>query len=158
MTDDSSGNASSSVRQQQFDEILAELMRTIDAGESVDSDEWITKHPEFAAELREFFVKNERLEKLVGPLRQAAANVLHVRCPHCHNPIELLDQALLSDISCPSCGSSFSLDLGAGLRRPAHRGSRAPGAGALRAPDRRDRYQPRSTSCCWRHRTKLGAP
>ena len=34
---------------------------------------------------------------------------MHVRYPHCHNPIELLDDAELSDISCPSCGSSFSL-------------------------------------------------
>ncbi len=109
MKDDNSANASSSARQQQFDEILANLMRAIDAGESVESDEWISNHPEFAAELREFFVKNERVEKLVRPLRQAAANVLHVRCPHCHNPIELLDQAPLSDISCPSCGSRFSL-------------------------------------------------
>ena len=34
---------------------------------------------------------------------------MRIRCPHCHNPIEHLDQAPLSDISCPSCGSSFSL-------------------------------------------------
>ena len=96
-------------REQQFDEILADSMRAIDAGKSIDSDEWIGNHPGFATELRKFFVKNERVEKLVRPLRQAAANVLHVRCPHCHNPIELLDQAPLSDINCPSCGSSFSL-------------------------------------------------
>ncbi|MDP6558295.1 MAG: serine/threonine-protein kinase [Pirellulaceae bacterium] len=109
MTDHSSDSTPSLARQQQFDEILADLMRAIDAGESVDMDRWITAHPEFTVELREFFVKHERVEKLVRPLRQAAANVLHVRCPHCHNPIELLDQAPLSDISCPSCGSSFSL-------------------------------------------------
>ena len=34
---------------------------------------------------------------------------MHVRCPHCHNPIEVVDDAVLSDIDCPSCGSSFSL-------------------------------------------------
>ena len=34
---------------------------------------------------------------------------MHVRCPHCHNPLEVLDNASLSDIECPSCGSSFSL-------------------------------------------------
>ncbi len=34
---------------------------------------------------------------------------LHVRCPHCHNPIELVDDSSLSDITCPSCDSSFSL-------------------------------------------------
>ena len=34
---------------------------------------------------------------------------LHVRCPHCRNPIELLPDAELESISCPSCGSDFSL-------------------------------------------------
>ena len=109
MTDESSDNSSSSASHAQFDEILAELMRAIDVAEEVDPAKWIARHPEFAQELGEFFFKHERVEKLVRPLRQAAANVLHVRCPHCHNPIELLDQAPLSDISCPSCGSSFSL-------------------------------------------------
>ncbi|MDA1055325.1 MAG: protein kinase, partial [Planctomycetota bacterium] len=96
-------------RHQAFDEILAELLRAIDAGDTIDQSEWFRNYPDFADELKEFFAKQKRVEKLVRPLRQAAANVLHVRCPHCHNPIELLDQAPLSDISCPSCGSSFSL-------------------------------------------------
>src|SRR5687767_10527292 len=34
---------------------------------------------------------------------------MHVRCPHCHNRIELVDDAPLTDILCPSCGSSFNL-------------------------------------------------
>src|SRR5262245_19677023 len=34
---------------------------------------------------------------------------MHVRCPHCHGPIELVDDAALGEIVCPSCGSSFSL-------------------------------------------------
>jgi tRNA A-37 threonylcarbamoyl transferase component Bud32 len=33
---------------------------------------------------------------------------MHVRCPHCHNPIELIDQIELREIACPSCGSSFN--------------------------------------------------
>lgn len=40
---------------------------------------------------------------------QTLVTTMHVRCPHCHNPIELVDDAELSDIPCPSCGSSFSL-------------------------------------------------
>jgi formylglycine-generating enzyme required for sulfatase activity len=35
--------------------------------------------------------------------------LMHVRCPHCHSPIEILDDSSLSDIPCSSCGSSFSL-------------------------------------------------
>lgn len=34
---------------------------------------------------------------------------MQVRCPHCHNPLEILDEASLADIECPSCGSSFDL-------------------------------------------------
>ncbi len=34
---------------------------------------------------------------------------MHVRCPHCHNPIELVSEARLDDIACPSCGSAFNL-------------------------------------------------
>ncbi|MBC8875300.1 MAG: protein kinase [Planctomycetes bacterium] len=34
---------------------------------------------------------------------------MHVRCPHCHNAIELVAEASLADIVCPSCGSSFNL-------------------------------------------------
>ena len=50
MTEDGSGNSSSG-RQQQLDEILAELMRAIDAGEAINLDQWMTRHPEFKAEL-----------------------------------------------------------------------------------------------------------
>ena len=34
---------------------------------------------------------------------------MHVRCPHCHNAIEIVGQEELSDVSCPSCGSKFNL-------------------------------------------------
>jgi serine/threonine protein kinase len=34
---------------------------------------------------------------------------MHVRCPHCHNPIEILEGTPLIEIDCPSCGSRFSL-------------------------------------------------
>ncbi|MEX0677692.1 MAG: protein kinase, partial [Pirellulales bacterium] len=34
---------------------------------------------------------------------------MHVRCPHCHSPIEFVDDSSFAEINCPSCGSSFSL-------------------------------------------------
>ena len=34
---------------------------------------------------------------------------MHIRCPHCHNPIDVVDNDPLTDVSCPSCGSNFSL-------------------------------------------------
>ena len=36
---------------------------------------------------------------------------MHVRCPHCHNPLELVDD-IAAEIVCTSCGSSFSLVAG----------------------------------------------
>ena len=34
---------------------------------------------------------------------------MRIHCPHCHNPIEVVDADALTDISCPDCGSNFSL-------------------------------------------------
>ncbi len=32
---------------------------------------------------------------------------MRLRCPHCRNAIEVVDETSISDISCPSCGSNF---------------------------------------------------
>src|SRR5260370_3787301 len=32
---------------------------------------------------------------------------MHLRCPHCQNPIEIADVPSGGEITCPSCGSSF---------------------------------------------------
>ncbi|MCA9078182.1 MAG: serine/threonine protein kinase [Planctomycetaceae bacterium] len=37
------------------------------------------------------------------------ARGIHTNCPHCHNPIELVDEDSFREITCPGCGSSFSL-------------------------------------------------
>ena len=33
---------------------------------------------------------------------------MHIRCPHCHNPVEIVGDGF-SDVACPSCGSHFNL-------------------------------------------------
>src|SRR5262245_18260914 len=38
---------------------------------------------------------------------------MHIFCPHCRNPIEVVQPAPREEIACPSCGSSFCLDTGA---------------------------------------------
>ena len=35
---------------------------------------------------------------------------IHLNCPHCHNPIELVADSPDEEVVCPSCGSSFHLD------------------------------------------------
>lgn len=34
---------------------------------------------------------------------------MRVRCPHCHNPVEIADDSSFSDVVCSTCGSNFSL-------------------------------------------------
>src|SRR6516225_12182427 len=37
---------------------------------------------------------------------------MHLICPHCQNPIELIEQTPAEEVVCPSCGSSFHLASG----------------------------------------------
>ena len=37
---------------------------------------------------------------------------MHIVCPHCHNPLELLVLPDLDEILCSTCGSSFRLEEG----------------------------------------------
>ena len=39
----------------------------------------------------------------------AESEGLHIRCPHCSNPVELLPDVPVDDVSCTNCGSHFSL-------------------------------------------------
>ncbi len=34
---------------------------------------------------------------------------MQIRCPHCHNPIDVVNDDPSGDVSCPSCGSCFNL-------------------------------------------------
>jgi serine/threonine protein kinase/WD40 repeat protein len=52
---------------------------------------------------------DRREQETIASPHPAAGHRLHVRCPHCHNPIELVADAELFSIKCPSCGDSFSL-------------------------------------------------
>ncbi len=35
---------------------------------------------------------------------------MHLRCPHCQNPIEIADVPSAGEITCTGCGSSFTFD------------------------------------------------
>jgi WD40 repeat protein/tRNA A-37 threonylcarbamoyl transferase component Bud32 len=38
---------------------------------------------------------------------------MHILCPHCHNPIEVVKLTPREEIACPACGSTFRLEGGA---------------------------------------------
>jgi serine/threonine protein kinase len=85
-------------------------------GELSKLDEYQRRFPDHAAIIGEVFQPADRRQsETIDTPRADVAHGFHVRCPHCHNPIELVADAELSNISCPSCGDSFSLlstDLG----------------------------------------------
>src|SRR5215813_8263587 len=42
-------------------------------------------------------------------LAAEAVQALHLRCPHCRHAIEIVQDAKLTEITCPSCDSRISL-------------------------------------------------
>ncbi|MDZ4782210.1 MAG: protein kinase [Planctomycetia bacterium] len=34
---------------------------------------------------------------------------MQIRCPHCHHPLEVVEEKLLDELVCPSCGSNITL-------------------------------------------------
>ena len=59
----------------------------------------------------------------VGASELQQSHGLHVRCPHCSNPMEILADSPFEEVTCRSCGSSFSF---------ADRGSHGEAATTLR--------------------------
>ncbi len=41
--------------------------------------------------------------------RISSSSALHIQCPHCSNPVELLANAVEKDVSCLSCGSAINI-------------------------------------------------
>ena len=52
---------------------------------------------------------------------------MQLLCPHCHNPIEAVALDLAHEILCPSCGSTFRLDMGSTVTWPPSEGPDTPG-------------------------------
>ncbi len=113
---------------QQIGRIIDDVVRRRAAGAEVSDDSLIEAHPELMPELGEEL----RRLRLIQAAREKAgeqpaegadqstvpqteghgppeARGLHVRCPHCHNPVEIVEDRPLTEIVCRVCGSSFSL-------------------------------------------------
>jgi hypothetical protein len=43
-------------------------------------------------------------------LPRSGARAMHLVCPHCRNPIEVVETVPTGEVVCPSCGSSFHLE------------------------------------------------
>lgn len=101
--------------------IAVELHYRVDPdGKRSPRDLLLEAHPEIADELAPLLptvvaplattIKSPGLAQsddvLVG---QRETHGLHIRCPHCRNPVELLVDSPFEEIMCHSCGSNFSV-------------------------------------------------
>ena len=50
-----------------IDQVIAEYMSLVDAGESVDRERFLREHPETADELQAFWEASDEIEQMAGP-------------------------------------------------------------------------------------------
>src|SRR5262245_26116904 len=61
-------------REEQFQAVLADYLKAVEAGQPADPGPWQARHPEFAAELAEFFAARAAVNRVALPLRAVAVN------------------------------------------------------------------------------------
>lgn len=99
-----------------LDLIYNEVLLREQAGEEATLAEYMARFPNFTRQLEDQFEVHRALRTAssITPSRSLGErSSLHIVCPHCQNPIELVDDAASEEIACPSCGSSFALHRGA---------------------------------------------
>lgn len=100
--------------------VIADCMQRRADGESVSDESVIDAHPELmpelAAELRKLqLIEAARIEACSDEEKNKEANDhemlsgLHIRCPNCHNPVEITLNRALTVIDCDCCGNRLRL-------------------------------------------------
>ena len=102
-----------------IDRVIADYMRRLDRGESVDRDEWIGAYPELADELRAYFDDLDEVEQFAGStLGWGGAPVESADLPNADAaaPAQLADYALIRELGRGGMGVVY-LARQAGLNR-----------------------------------------
>ena len=85
------------------------------AGESVDESQYRERFSHYQNAVADAFPTLDHRSGTDRPLAKPdhppSPHALHIRCPHCHNPIEIVDDRPLTDLTCPSCGEKVTLVL-----------------------------------------------
>ena len=90
--------------------IRVELKIRRDRGELPVADEYQRRFPAESNLIRNIFtLVEEQVIETVAPNPTGQETCLRVRCPQCHNPIELSQGADFNEVDCPHCDSSFNL-------------------------------------------------
>src|SRR4051812_46150430 len=59
-------------REQRLGEVVFAYLQAAESGQPLDRPGVLARHPEFAAELREFFADKEKVRRVAPPLREVA--------------------------------------------------------------------------------------
>ena len=94
--------------QQQIDDCCDKFELALKQGQSPELAEYLQDLPPAGhVDLRREFLAIELAYQRT--LARCDSEGLHLRCPHCQNQVELLNDARLEEITCNSCGDTFSL-------------------------------------------------
>lgn len=102
--------------------LVAEIDLNICEGIKPDRDQYVARFPDCVSLVDRAIACAQGQGESVHPVRQpvgsnrpmageppAGSGGLRIRCPHCHNPVEIVVDAPLDEITCSACGSQFSL-------------------------------------------------
>jgi serine/threonine protein kinase len=93
--------------------IYGEYVLREELGEKPILQEYAARFPSYAerlrlqVELHRALASKTEPEDAVTAVAQAES-LAYIRCPHCHNPIQLIEERP-DEVLCPACGSSFRL-------------------------------------------------
>ena len=98
--------------------LLVDLQCRGNRQESPTQDEYARRFPDFCRQIEAAFAKLVASPAAdsshTGPLSTLSPRQgLHLRCPHCHNAVEVVLDKSSASVACPSCGQTFSPDDGA---------------------------------------------
>src|SRR5713101_8077503 len=82
-------------RDERLYEVLLRYLEDSDSGLRPDAKEMLDRHPEFAADLKEFLAAEEQVEHLAAPLREVAKSVLQNTIHAGETPDLNLDESAL---------------------------------------------------------------
>ena len=104
-------------RATQIEQVLFDHIQQKLEGADVPDEELIQRHPELMPELQEKLLiaaeiaseEVEDIETLARANQAARSSTLKIRCPDCHQALEVSADSAFTDITCRECGSTFDL-------------------------------------------------